>query len=95
MKLSGIALFAGIAVSAIAAAPVAAQDHVSEHRVEVHRTHDQRRPPRQWLAPSHGTAPGLPDALVPSSQGNALYLAPLGLIPRDAPFGLSLAQPES
>jgi len=38
MKLSGIALFAGIAVSAIAAAPVAAQDHVSEHRVEVHRT---------------------------------------------------------
>lgn len=38
MKLSGIALIAGLAAGAIAAAPVAAQDHVSEHRVEVHRT---------------------------------------------------------
>ena len=38
MKLSGIALIAGIAVGAIMAAPVAAQDRVSEHKVEVHRT---------------------------------------------------------
>ena len=38
MKYSGIALFAAFAVGAITAAPVAAQDRVSEHRVEVHRT---------------------------------------------------------
>jgi len=38
MKLSGIALIAGIAVGAIAATPAAAQERVSEHKVEVHRT---------------------------------------------------------
>jgi len=38
MKLSGIALIAGIAVGAVTAAPISAQDRVSEHKVEVHRT---------------------------------------------------------
>ncbi|MBW8743739.1 MAG: hypothetical protein JF628_05255 [Sphingomonas sp.] len=38
MKLSGIALAAAVAVSAIAAAPVSAQDRVSQRQVEVHRT---------------------------------------------------------
>jgi len=38
MKLSGIAFIAGIAVGAVTAAPIAAQDRVSEHKVEVHRT---------------------------------------------------------
>ena len=38
MKLSGIALAAAIAVGTIAAAPVAAQERVSERHVEVHRT---------------------------------------------------------
>jgi len=38
MKLSGIAIIAAIAAGTVAAAPAVAQDRVSEHKVEVHRT---------------------------------------------------------
>jgi len=38
MKLSGIALAAAIAVGTVAAAPAVAQQRVSEHQVEMHRT---------------------------------------------------------
>lgn len=38
MKLSGITLIAGMAVGAIVATPVGAQERVSERHVEVQRT---------------------------------------------------------